>query len=79
MFNISESTKIIGAENVRSIAHLQHLLYADKTLRADYSFFGPRVQKGEVAVKTADGRVLVKFDVKDSWAREIIIEKEMTE
>lgn len=74
MFNISENTKITGAENVRSISHLQHLLYADKTLRPDYSYCGPRVQKGTVIVTTADGPVLVKFDARDGWAREIAIE-----
>lgn len=77
MFNINEHTTVVGVENVRSIAHLQHQLYADKTAKVDYSYYGTHVTRGTVRVSTADGPVLVDFNAKDGWAKSITIRKDV--
>ena len=79
MFIINENTKIKALENVGSIRHLQHQIYADKEKEINYTCFGSIVRKGTVKVTTADGVVYVDFDVKNGWAREITIRKAVNE
>lgn len=70
MINISEKTTVIGYDG--KIGTLQQAL-CDKNLHhaPHYSYFGPRVCRGEIDVFLGGEWRAVRFDTLNSWARKL--------
>lgn len=75
MFNIGQQTTILGLEKTKcSKGHIQQCI-SDINLHEspNYTYDGPKVQKGTMLLHTCKGDFTIKFDVESAWARQVEI------
>ena len=72
MFNISDKTVIENLDLIRSRGYLAQCI-VDKNLHKSphYTYFGKRVQRGNVDLHCADGDIRVTFVVEKGWAKSL--------